>query len=400
MIELSLTHRKTKERRRRGNYVDVVMFLLFLHLLFSSIGSAQTSSETLKNIESVGKIGRGQKTIERKTCQVPFVGKGLSEGDLVEIINKKDERVAIARLEKFKPSEGRLVATLLVGEEKCATLQGLALRVFKNDSRTKASSDENEDYTKSILLIAPRFQIAQTSLPGLALNKFLTPGYLQKGLTIHADGTFPRQPLQLGSLKLNFTTEVNWSTLATAPALDVVSQGNILGLQSTTSQILDARFIPRFFFLDERLWTGTVLGFHQIKNQSTLKSLNDENVNEQIFQVVRDVNGRFIVIAVELGFIIKKSAIVSILAGFGIKSTLKSPIIEDGDATNVTENLVSDSIPVFLGAKALIPIYQWIFSEITLDYKKFSFSIPLVNSGSSKASYELMSFAAGVGIRF
>jgi len=91
---------------------------------------------------------------------------------------------------------------------------------------------------------------------------------------------------------------------------------------------------------------------------------------------------------------------MSVGGGFGIASKISTPIVEDGDATNTSDLGKVEGLPLFLEARVTVPFLRWIFIEVSVDYKRFAFSLPLINEGTTKAQYDAVSFATGVGFRY
>lgn len=336
---------------------------------------------------------------------VSFSSKDLREGELAEILNNEEQRIALARIErvtvtdKTKKKKNILAATVISGEENCGKLTGLRLRPLTNGSSFLSASSSSSQNT--LAQLSPTFLVAQTSLPGLALNKFLSPGYSQRGYAINATGLFPRDPIPIGALKLNATSEVKWSSLSTSPSLDLVRDGKVQGSQNIATQNLNIRTGARIHYLDSRLWSGAgAILFKSLKTTSTLAAAPGEANSDKLFQVVRDISGRGFGLYAEQGVNISNAATLSFGGGIGLGTKLETPIIEDGDATNTSTTAKVESLPFFAGAKLQIPFFRWIFADVQLDYERFSLSIPLVNDSTSKAQMDVISFSAGVGVRF
>ncbi|MFZ9521374.1 MAG: hypothetical protein ACO3A4_12950 [Silvanigrellaceae bacterium] len=348
------------------------------------------------------KIGRGNRTLQKTLCQVPFSGKGLKEGELAEIVDSSNSGITVVKIESFVfKGKKRLVATVLSGDEKCTSLQGKVLRKLDGSGQMKVGSQINSKISDSIVFIAPQFQVAQSSLPGLALNKFLSPGYTQQGIGFRGAGIFPRLPIDAGPLKINFISELAWSSLNSSPALDLVRDGKVEGSQSIATQNLNLRAGTRIHLLNSRLWTGTgIVVLDSFKSNSNLNATGTAGSPDKLFKAVRDLSGQGFGLYGEQGFVINESVVFAINGGIGLATTVKTPVVEDGEATNTEETVKLESVPLFAGARIQVPFLNWIFAEVNLDYKKLNMTLPLINNAVSKAQYDVMSFSAGVGFRY
>lgn len=376
--------------------------MVFVTLFFSShLGSEVFAQEQSDNsTQATGKIGKGTKTLQRKTCQVPFTGKGLSEGDLAEIIDNDGERVALVRLERYKKPNGRLVATVLVGEEKCSQLRGLNVRPAGGLTQPGIATAIGSE-KPSLVQVAPNFSVTQTSMPGLALNKFLSPGYTQRGFAIQVDGNYPRTPMKIGPLDVSFNSDFKWASLSTSPALDIVKDGQVAGMQSVSTQNTRLRAGARVHLFNSRIWSGAGLTLlDSFQTSSSLSSTGTTEGADKLFKVVRDLKGNSFGVYAEQGFLINNAATFSICGGLGFISSVKTPLIEDADATNTSEDVKVEGVPLYLAGKINVPFFKLAFAEVNLDLKRLSMTIPLINENVSKAQYDVMTFSAGVGIRF
>lgn len=373
--------------------VRMICSLFYFSLFFAGqLALAQTADN-----KNAVKVGKGKRMIQRKLCQVPINGSGFSEGDLAEVVDNSGSRIAVVKIERLK--RDKLIATVITGEDKCSSLRGLAIKSFTPDGNGSGSADVSSEQT--MLLIAPRYQVAQTALPGLALNKFLTPGYTQKGLEFSGLGIFPRTPIPTGPLKINFKAEGRFSNLNTSPVLDLVRDGKILGTQNIATQAITLRGGGRINYLASRAWTGAGLVLvDSYQSKSTLTAGPNAGTENPVFPVVRDLKVSGFGIYGEQGFILNNSAIVALGFGLGLGTKVSTPIVEDGDATNTAEELKLDSPPVYLEARLAVPFIKWIFAEVSIDYRKLSLTVPLINNGVSKAQFDLSRISAGVGFRY
>ncbi|NBW82034.1 hypothetical protein EBR21_09805 [bacterium] len=377
--------------------VAVSLFALSTSLTANS-AEAQSANAVLPS----AKVGKGNRTFQRNLCQVTISGKGLTEGDLAEVIDASSTRMAVVKIEPFVfKGKKRLVATVLSGEEKCKDLQGKELRKLDGSAQPQLSAGVVSKITDSVVFVAPQFQVSQSSLPGFALNKFLSPGYTQQGIGFRGTGIFPRTPIEAGPLKINFNSDIVWSSLNSSPSLDLVRDGKVEGSQSISTQLLNLRAGARVHMLSSKIWTGAgVIVFDSFKSNSNLNATGTASSPDKLFKAVRDISGQGFGLYGEQGFVINDSAIFAVNGGIGLATSVKTPVVEDGEATNTEEGLKVESPPLFVGAKIQVPFLTWIFAEVSLDYKKINMIVPLINNAVSKAQYDSMSFSAGVGLRY
>lgn len=342
------------------------------------------------------KIGKGRKQIQRKSCQVPVNGGNLTEGELAEVLDSSNTRVAIVKMEKLK---NRLVATVISGEEQCSNLRGLSVKPLSAGGKAAGESETADE--QPMLYLAPRYQVSQNALPGLALNKFLTPGYTQKGFQIAGVGIFPRKPIAAGPLMLNFKVEGQFSSVSSSPLIDLVRDGKVLGSQNIGTTALNLRGGGRINYLSSQAWSGAgIILLDKLASKSTLTASGTPDPANPVFQVIRDISSSGFGIYAEQGFIINNSAIVMLSGNLGFGTKVTTPVVEDGDATNTGETLTVASPPVALDAKLVVPFVKWVFAEVAVDYRKFSVTVPLINNSVSKAQIDVTRVSAGVGIRY
>jgi hypothetical protein len=389
------------ERKKSGpdlSFWAVVCLFALSASVTANSAEAQGATESLQ----AAKIGKGNRTLQRNLCQVPISGKGFKEGELAEVLDSSNTRMAVVKIEPFLfKGKKRLVATVLSGEERCKELQGKNLRKLDGSTPTQFASGNNSKITDSIVFIAPHFQVAQSSLPGLALNKFLSPGYTQQGIGFRGSGIFPRTPMEAGPLKINFNSDIAWSSLNSSPSLDLVRDGKVEGSQSIATQNLNFRAGTRVHMLGSKLWIGAgVVVFDSFKSNSNLNATGTAGSPDKLFKAVRDISGQGFGVYGEQGFVINDSAVFAVNGGIGLATTVKTPVVEDGEATNTQEAVKVESLPLFVGARIQVPFLTWIFAEVNLDYRKINMTLPLINDSVSKAQYDVMLFSAGVGLRY
>lgn len=366
----------------------------FCALVFFTSTSAVASVD-----DAIGKVGSGQRKVQLNTCQVPVIGKELIEGNLAEIVDSSGRRVALVKIERIKSSPGRLFGTVLVGSEKCRQLRGLAMRAIVTGAPVQAATIAGKR-RYDVARITPQFILAQTALPGLALNKFLTPGYTQRGFAVGSSLLLPRHPFTIGSAPVSFKMDTVWAGLTTSPAIDIVKDGKIEGIQTIATQSINARAGTRIHYLDSQLWSGIgAVLYDGFQSKSKVTSLNGSDA-EKILRVIRDLKGNGFGVFAEQGIVINNTVEVSLSGGVGLKTAISTPIVEDGDATNSSEKATIQGLPIFAGASLRIPFLRILFAEVNLEYRKYTFRVPLINQGETKAQYDSFTFASGLGISF
>lgn len=388
--------------RNKSNLNLLISVAVSLFALSTSLTANSAEAQSANAVLPSAKVGKGNRTFQRNLCQVTISGKGLTEGDLAEVIDASSTRMAVVKIEPFVfKGKKRLVATVLSGEEKCKDLQGKELRKLDGSAQPQLSAGVVSKITDSVVFVAPQFQVSQSSLPGFALNKFLSPGYTQQGIGFRGTGIFPRTPIEAGPLKINFNSDIVWSSLNSSPSLDLVRDGKVEGSQSISTQLLNLRAGARVHMLSSKIWTGAgVIVFDSFKSNSNLNATGTASSPDKLFKAVRDISGQGFGLYGEQGFVINDSAIFAVNGGIGLATSVKTPVVEDGEATNTEEGLKVESPPLFVGAKIQVPFLTWIFAEVSLDYKKINMIVPLINNAVSKAQYDSMSFSAGVGLRY
>lgn len=347
--------------------------------------------------EVQGTIGKGRKNIQRTACIVPVKIRGMNEGELAEVLDDSRNRVAVVKLERLSRPSGKLVATVIVGEEKCSSLAGFTIRPLSlEDGSTRKESPSIES---SILHIAPQYVVYQNSLPGLALNKFLSPGYTQRGFGLRASSLFPRKPLQISKINLQGTSDIHWTTTSTSPSIDLVKDGKVLGMQKLSTQTLKIQAGARILSLNSQLSTeaGAVL-YNSFRNRSAIIATGGNS--DQLFPALRDVSGQGFGIYAEQGLIIAGATRIAVSGGIGFGDSISTPIVEDGESTNTSEKFSIQGTPIFAGLSIYLPIQKWAFSEFNLDFNSMSLQLPLVNGQVTKAQFETLGLSAGVGFRF
>jgi hypothetical protein len=189
------------------------------------------------------------------------------------------------------------------------------------------------------------------------------------------------------------------SSSATTPALDLVKEGKVIGTQKFATTALHLRAGARALTSDSRLWTeaGVVL-LDKLSSKSTLaKSSADVDA---LFPVIRELNGQGFGLYVEQGLVVGDNNRLSFSGALGLGTKFKTPVLEDGDSTNTTENFTTEGLPLSAGINFSFPIWRGAFAETNFDYVNVKLALPLINEQQSKSQIEKLSFSVGVGYRF
>jgi hypothetical protein len=386
---------KSLHKQRCSPVTTLLASVIFLFCGPTLLAYGQTPTKVQDGVS--GTIGKGRKNIQRTACIVPVKIRGMNEGELAEVLDDSKNRVAVVRLERLSRPSGNLVATVIVGEEKCSSLAGFTIRPLSLEAgSTRKDSPSNES---SILHIAPQYVVYQNSLPGLALNKFLSPGYTQRGFGLRASSFFPREPAQIAKINLQGTSDIHWTSTSTSPSIDLVKDGKVLGMQKLSTQTLKIQAGARILSLNSQLSTeaGAVL-YNSFFNKSAIIATGGDS--DQLFPAIRDVSGRGFGIYAEQGIIIAGTTRVAVSGGIGFGDSISTPIVEDGESTNTSEKFSIQGAPIFAGLSIYLPIQKWAFTEFNLDFNSMSLQLPLVNGQVTKAQFETLGFSAGVGFRF
>ena len=350
-----------------------------------------------KDAEIAAIIGKGRKEIEKRSCLLPIIGQGFQVGDLAEVVDQTNTRIALIRLERLSQTSAVLAARVLVGEERCKTLAGFKIMPLRSqESTTLIFGSKKKDST---FFLAPHMIVSQNNLPGMALNKFISPGYTQRGFGLRASGVFPPKPLKILRTSIQGQADLQWSSSSTSPSIDLIKDGTVLGTQKLSTTAMRIKAGARLLSLKGQLWTSAgALLTDSFETKSELGALG--GATDKLFKSIRDVKGQGFGLFIEQGAIINGSARFSLHAGFNISQSAETPIVEDGEATNTSEKFKISSTPVIVGATFMVPILDWMYAEINLDYKSISMELPLVNSKVTKAQMETLSFATSLGLRF
>ncbi|MEY4066238.1 MAG: hypothetical protein RIR26_2446 [Pseudomonadota bacterium] len=375
----------------------VIFLLLPAAQVLLSVPSAQAQEEKDSNIPS-GKIGKGKREIQNKSCLVPVKVRGLNEGDLAEVVDNSNARVAVVRLERLPPQTGRLVANVLVGGENCNTLRGLNVRPLAPSGASFTGLIKKPQPTP-LMSVSVQYALAQNSIPGLAMNKFLTPIYTTRGIGLRASGSFPQEAKVISGGKYKALGDVHWATTETSPPLDLVKDGKVAGSQSLSSQNLRVRAGAQYISKDSKFWTNAgALLYDTLRTKTVLTSLT--GASEPAFPVVRAISSKSFGVFLEQGFVMPGEARIALHGGINFGTSATTPILEDGDATNTSEKFKITGTPLLAGLHLKIPFSNFVFVEMQLDYRKVELQLPLVNEKFTKAQWENLSLATGLGVQF
>lgn len=363
------------------------------------VALAQTPAQKQTEAQTPsGKIGKGKREIQNKSCLVPVKARGLNEGDLAEVVDGSNSRIAVVRIERLPPQTGRLVANVLVGGEKCDALRGLSVRALTQWSPTLTGLIQKPQPTP-LLSLSVQYAFAQSNIPGLAMNKFLTPAYTQRGIGLRAGGNFPRQAISTPLGKFKALGDVQWAASETSPPLDLVRDGKIAGTQSLSSQAVRVRAAAQYISKESKFWTNAgALLFDSLTTKSTLNAI--AGASDPVFPVVRAINANGFGLFLEQGFVLPGEARMSLLGGVSLGMRATTPLLEDGDATNTSETFTFAGTPLLAGMQIKIPFNTFAFVDLHVDYRKMELQLPLVNDKVTKAQLENLSLATGLGLQF
>lgn len=392
----------------KENFRALLLWLCtgLLFLITSRAHSQENSSEEASGSKTSartsnkgsGKVGKGRKFIQQKTCLLSIKTQGLQEGDLAEVVDQSNTRIAVIRLERMSQSSGVLAARVLVGEERCKTLAGY--KVVPLSTQINSGLNYSTSRKESLVYIAPQAVFTQTNLPGFALNKFLSPSFSQRGFGVHLASIFPSKPFRISRLPIQGQFNFSWNSVLTSPSLDLVKNSEVIGVQKISTNSMKVRTGLRLLTFNELLWTGVGgVIFENFTQKSTLAP-SPSGSSDQLFQALRDSSGLGFGAYAEQGFIINGSGRISVLAGLGFAHSVKTPIVEDAEASNLSDKFTISGPPFFVGVNIMVPLMEWAFAEANFDYKTMSMSLPLVNQQVTKAKYETTSFSVGAGVKF
>lgn len=342
-------------------------------------------------------VSRVKKSRGKDTCLIEVKNSPFAAGELIEIIDSNGQRIGVAKAGRQNAKNRRAKALILDGTRKCKSYQGQSVRSLAEPRSSFGKS--TSAVSDNMLFISPRYVVTQYTLPGLALNKFITPAFNQKGFGIIASGIFPKKPISLGAIAIKANIEVNFESGKSSPPLDLVKDGVVEGTQNIATTLLDVRGGVRALFSNSSSWAelGAVV-FERLSTKSTLlKSGDDES---EIFQTIRDLSGGGFGGYLGYGLSFGNAAEIALHSGIGFASSYTTPIVEDGNFTNTSEKLEPDGLPVFAGISIKIPLMKFVFTEVDLRYKITPLKIPLINDEVSKAQAELLSIRAGAGLQF
>lgn len=369
-----------------------VMMLAFSFAIFEPEPACAQSSGIPES-----QISRSKKTNGKNSCLIELVNSEFATGEFLEVIDSSGKRLGVVKAGKRSEKSGRAKALVIDGTRNCNSYKGKTVRRL-GAGQASGLNGAGGVASKSLFII-PRYVVSQHTIPGLALNKFITPAYNQKGFGLMVAGVFPRNPLQIASLNLKTHFNASFESAKTSPALDLVRDGVVAGSQAISSTTIDARGGLRAIFTSIASWVelGAVL-YESTTSKSTLQKTGQEET--ELFQAVRDLSGSSFGIYFGYGLFISNSAEVSFHSGIGLGGAYKTPLIEDGSFTNNSEELKPNGLPFFAGASVKVPLMNLMVAEIDVKFKNLPILIPLINEEMSKAQSETLSFRIGAGLQF
>lgn len=386
MTEVSATHSFKDSSIKLG-------LMLALFIAFSQFEMALANFSGSPE----SKISRTKKTTGKNTCLIELLNSEFAAGEYVEIVNSSGKRLGVAKASKSNKKSGRAKALVIDGTRNCDRYKGQTVRRLNAGHASNLTGVGG--VSSKVVFIIPRYIVSQHTNPGLALNKFITPAYNQKGFGLTAAGIFPRTPFQLASLHLKTHINANFETAKTSPAIDLIKDDVVLGSQAISTTTIDVRGGLRVLFTSIASWAevGAIL-YENATSKSTLKQAGQ---NETVlFQAVRDISGSGFGVYFGYGFFVSNSAEVSLHSGIGLGGAYKTPLIEDGSFTNSSEKLKPNGLPIFAGASLKVPFMSLMVAEIDVKFKNLPITIPLINEETSKAQSETLSFRIGAGLQF
>lgn len=372
--------------------ISLIMMLLFA---FASILPVSAKGQSSSNSNS--RVSRTKKTKLTSACIVEILNSTFETGEYLEIIDSNQRRLGTAKAGRKNSKTNRATAVVIDGSRNCNIYKGKNVRKLITENRailgpTYSAAD------KSVFII-PQYIVTQYTVPGLALNKFISPSYNQKGFGLRVTGVLPKRPFQIA--RFNFKTHVSagFESAQTSPAIDLLRDQLVQGNQSISSTRIDARGGVRALFAPASSWAeiGAVLYESTTSKSSLNKTAQDEAA---LFQAIRDVSGSTFGLYAGFGALIADSSEISIYSGIGLGGSYTTPIIEDGSFTNTSETLNTEGIPLFAEAAVKVPLLDLLFVEVNLQYKNIPLLIPLINDETSKAQSESLSFRVGAGLQF
>lgn len=343
------------------------------------------------------KVARVKRSRGKDTCLILLKNSSFAAGELIEIVTSSGQRIGVAKAGRQNAKNRSAKAMVLDGTRNCKAYQGQSVRSLAEPQSGMAQSTNTRN--ENILFLAPYYVVTQYTLPGLALNKFITPAYNQKGVGISAAGVFPKTPMTLAGVALKTRIEVNFQSAKSSPPLDLVKDSVVEGTQNIATTLLDARGGLRVLFSNATSWAelGAVV-FERLSSKTTL--LNSGNQESELFQAIRDVSGGGFGAYLGYGQLVGNAAELTLHSGIGFASSYTTPIIEDGNFTNTTEKLALNGLPIFAGVSIIIPLMKFMYAEVDMSYKNTPFKISLIKDEVSKAQAELLSIRTGVGLQF
>jgi hypothetical protein len=342
-------------------------------------------------------ISRTKKTKSTTSCLVEILNSKFATGDYVEIIDTNQKRLGTAKVGKKNSKTNRAAAIVIDGNTNCNIYRGKQIRALRTGAASHSASFFSA--TDKIVFIIPQYIVTQNTVPGLGLNKFISPSFNQKGFGARVSGVFPKTPIRISNFNFKSHVSAGFESSQTSPAIDLVKEQIVAGSQSISTTKIDARGGIRALFNPLSLWAelGAVL-YESTNSKSKLTKISNDEA--ALFQAIRDVSGSTFGLYLGTGALIASSTELSLVAGIGLGGSYKTPIIEDGNFTNTSETMATQGIPIFADVAVKVPLIDLLFAEVNLQYKNVPLLIPLINDETSKVQSESLSFRVGMGVQF
>lgn len=348
------------------------------------------------NSNEIAQVSRSTLPKGKSACLIEITSPDFVKGDYIEIIGNNEKRIGLAKAGRSSSKNRTTRALVIDGTKNCKIYKGkLARRV--NFGENSFSSQKTNPAQKAFFII-PQYVVTQHTVPGLALNKFISPSYNQKGFGLRVSGVFPKTPLQISSYRFKTRFSAAFEQAQTSPALDLFREGVVIGSQSIVSTLINAQGGIRSLFAGPSAWAeiGAVL-YESLTSKSSLKKTSNDEA--ELFQAIRDVSGSKFGLYLALGIVMSNSAEISLHSGIGLGGKYTTPIIEDGNFTNTSSSIKTNGIPIFAGTELRIPLMEILYAEVGLEYKNTPLLIPLINDEISKAQFESLSVRVGAGLQ-
>ena len=369
----------------------ILMPLIFVASFAPTLATAQTESFANSS------VSKSKKTKTKSSCIIEIVNSNFEQGEYIEIFDSSQRRMGTAKAGRKNSKTNQTRALVIDGNTNCNLYKGKQVR--RLSTGTSATFGASLSASEKMFFILPQYIVTQYTIPGLALNKFISPSYNQKGFGLRVSGLLPKKPVQLSLFSFKTHFSAGYEASQTSPAIDLLRDQLVAGNQIIATTKIDARGGVRAVFTRASSWAeiGAVLYESTTAKSSLNKSSQDETA---LFQAVRDISGKTFGIYLALGATVAQSSEFSVHSGIGLGGSYSTPIVEDGSFTNTSTAIATNGLPIFAGVAVKIPVMNLLFVEVNLDYKNLPLLIPLINDEVSKAQSESLAIRVGAGMQF